>query len=433
MREKCALRSLIREDRRVDMKEKPVMKKPELLAPAGDLERLKIAFEFGADAVYIGGEEFSMRAYANNFSAEDMKAGIEYAHERGKKVYVTANIIPHNSDMPGMEKYIRQIADLKADAAIISDPGVFEIAREVAPELEIHISTQANNVNFKTVNFWHKLGAKRVVLARELSFEEIKFVRDNTPESLELELFVHGAMCISYSGRCLLSNYMTGRESNMGACAQPCRWQYYLMEEKRPGEYFPVLENDRGTFIFNSKDLCIIEHIPELIRCGVSSMKIEGRMKSSFYVATIVKAYRQAIDEYFNNPDDYTFNTKLVEEVSKSSNRGFTTGFYFNKPGSEDHVYENSTYFREYDFLGLVLDYDEKTKVATIEQRNRIIAGDEIEVVPPKGDYFEQKIKWMKNDKGEEIDSAPHAQMIVTMPMLKPVEKFTVLRKKVNS
>jgi putative protease len=406
--------------------------KPELLAPAGDLERLKIAFAYGADAVYIGGEEFSLRAHADNFTFEDMKEGIEFAHQRGKKVYITANIIPHNHDLSGIEKYLRQVAEIKADAVIVSDPGVLEIAKEAAPGLEIHISTQANNVNWRTINFWHKLGAKRVVLARELSLEEIKEIRDKIPETLELEVFVHGAMCISYSGRCLLSNYMAGRESNLGMCAHPCRWQYYLMEEKRPGEYFPVYENERGTFIFNSKDLCMIEHIPQMIENGIYSMKIEGRMKSSFYVATVVKAYRKAIDEYINNPDSYEFKQEWMQELVKASHRDFTNGFFFKRPGPDAHVYESSSYIREYDFVGLVLDYDEKSKTATVEQRNRMFRGDEIEVVPPKGDYFNQSIVWMKNAEGEEIETAPHAQMIVTMGMARPVEKFTILRRKVQ-
>ncbi|MGE5474783.1 MAG: peptidase U32 family protein [Ignavibacteriales bacterium] len=407
------------------------MQKPELLAPAGDLERLKMAFIYGANAVYIGGEEFSLRAYADNFSAEDMKEGIEFAHSMGKKAYVTLNIIPHNSDLAGIEEYVRQISKMKPDAVIVSDLGVVDIIKEQAPDMKFHISTQANNVNWRTVNQWSKFGAERVILARELSLKEIKEIRDKLPESLQLEIFMHGAMCISYSGRCLLSNYMAGRESNMGACAHPCRWQYYLMEEKRPGEYFPVYENERGTFIFNSNDLCMIEHIPEMIDAGVSSLKIEGRMKSSFYVATVVKAYRQAIDDYCESPDKYNNNKgKYIEEISKASHRNFTTGFYFGKPGTESHNYNSSSYMREYDFIGLVLDYDASTGIALVEQRNRFFKGDKIEVVPPEGNWYEETIDWIKNSDGDNIDVAPNAQMIVTIPISKKVERYTILRRK---
>ncbi len=406
------------------------MTRPELLAPAGNMERLKMAVIYGADAVYIGGEEYGLRAFADNFTLEDMKEGIDFAHSRGKKVYVTANIIPHNRDISGMEKYLKEISDMKADAVIVSDPGVIELVKEISPEMEIHISTQANNVNWRTVSFWHKLGAKRVVLARELSLEEIKEIRDRVPESLELELFIHGAMCISYSGRCLLSNYMAGRDSNLGMCAHPCRWKYYLMEEKRPGEYLPVYENERGTFIFNSKDLCMIEHISDILVSGVHSLKIEGRMKSSYYVATVVKAYRQAIDEYINNPGAYIFKEQWLEEISKASHRDYTTGFYFERPDSDAHRYESSSYIREYDFVGIVIDYNDENKAAKVEQRNKIFVGDEVEVVPPQGDWFEQKVEWMKNAEGERIDSAPHAQMIIEIPVSNPVEKFTIIRRK---
>ena len=407
------------------------MKKPELLAPAGDLERLKMAFLYGADAVYIGGEEFSLRAYANNFSLDDMKEGIKFAHSMGKKVYVTANIFPHNRDLEGIEEYIKTISEVKADAIIASDLGVVEIIKEIAPEMKFHISTQANNINWRTVQHWCGLGAERVILARELSIEEIKEIRERVSESLQLEIFVHGAMCISYSGRCLLSNYMAGRESNMGACAHPCRWQYYLMEEKRPGEYFPVFENERGTFVFNSNDLCMIEHIPEMVEAGIVSMKIEGRMKSSFYVATVVKAYRQALDDYFESPEKYSKNKpKYLEEISKASHREFTTGFYFQRPGTEAHTYGSSSYMREYDFIGLVVDYDSSTGIATIEQRNRFFIGDSIEVVPPSGEWFEDTVQWIKNSEGESIDVAPNAQMIVKVPLKAVVDKFTILRKK---
>lgn len=407
------------------------MRKPELLAPAGNLERLKMAIIYGADAVYIGGQEYGLRAQAENFSIEDMKEGIKFAHEKGKKVYLTLNIIPHNKDIDEMHEYIKETANIGIDALIISDLGVFNLVRELVPNMEIHISTQANNVNWRTVGSWYKMGAKRVVLARELSLNEIKEIREKITRDLELELFIHGAMCISYSGRCLLSNYMTGRDSNQGMCAHPCRWKYYLMEEKRPGEYYPVYENERGTFIFNSKDLCMIRHIPEILDSGVYSLKIEGRMKSSYYVATVIKAYRKAIDEYINNPESYVFNEELMDEISKASHRDYTTGFYFNKPVAEDHLYDSSSYLRGYDFVGLVIDYDKETKVATVEQRNKLFTGDQIEVVPPVGDYYNQKIEWMKNAEGELIESAPHAQMIIEIPMDKPVKPYSILRRKI--
>ncbi len=408
------------------------MRRPELLAPAGNLEKLKMAVIYGADAVYIGGQEFSLRAYADNFSPEEMKEGIEFAHSHGRKVYVTANIIPHNRDLAEMENYLEQVSEAGADAVIVADPGVIEMVRELTPEMDIHISTQANNVNWKTAALWHRLGAKRVVLARELSLEEVKEIREKVPEDLELELFIHGAMCISYSGRCLLSNYMSGRDSNLGMCAHPCRWQYYLVEEKRPGEYLPVFENDRGTFIFNSKDLCMIEHIPMVLASGVYSLKIEGRMKSSYYVATVVKAYRQAIDQYLANPDKYSFRHEWLEEISKASHRDYTTGFYFQRPGPNDHSYGSSTYIREYDFVGVVVDYDKDSKTAVVEQRNKIFAGDEVEVVLPQGGWFSQKVEWMKDSEGNNIESAPHPQMIIRMPLVQPVEKYTIIRRKVQ-
>lgn len=406
------------------------MKKAELLAPAGNLEKLKMAILYGADAVYLGGEEFGLRAYADNFTFDDLKLGVEFAHEREKKVYITMNIFPHNEDLKGLPDYIKEVQNVGVDAIILSDPGILSMVKEAAPDMEIHLSTQANNTNYMSARFWHGQGVKRVILARELSLDEIREIRKNTPDSLELEVFVHGAMCISYSGRCLLSNYMAGRDSNRGLCAHPCRWKYYLMEEKRPGEYYPVYENERGTFIFNSRDLCMIEHIPELIEAGVFSLKIEGRMKSSFYVATIIKAYREALDAYYQNKDSYKFDHRLFEEVCKASHREFTTGFFFNKPGSKDQIYSTSSYIRDYDFIGVVQKYDTSTKIATIEQRNRMYKGEEIEVVNPKGDYFVQKIEWMKNTDGEDIEVAPHPQMTVYMPMKEDVQEYTMLRRK---
>jgi U32 family peptidase len=406
------------------------MKKVELLAPAGNLEKLKMAILYGADAVYIGGQRFGLRASADNFSLEDMREGLDFAHERNCKVYVTVNIIPHNQDLVGLPEYIKQLDELGVDAVIVSDPGIFNIVRSTAPDMEVHISTQANNTNYMSAKFWYDLGAKRIVVARELSFDEIREMAAMTPKDLDIEAFIHGAMCISYSGRCLLSNYMTGRDSNKGACSHPCRWKYQLVEEKRPGEYYPVYEDERGTYIFNSKDLCMIEHIPELIESGIFSLKIEGRMKSSFYVATVVSAYRKAIDAYMSDPENYRYDPEWLAELSKASHREYTTGFYFNKTTGEDQIYNTSSYIRDYDFVGMVLEYDRETGIAKIEQRNRMIVGDEIEVVVPGKDYFVQTIEAMKNDEGESIRTAPHAQMIVYMPVKQEVVPYTILRRK---
>lgn len=406
------------------------MKKVELLAPAGNLEKLKMAIAYGADAVYFGGDEYGLRAYAGNFSMEEMAEGISFAHGKGRKAYLTVNIIPHNDDLKEMPEYIGKVCGMGVDAIILSDPGVYSIVREVAPETAIHLSTQANNTNWRSARFWFEHGVRRIILSRELSLDEILEIRKKTPDELELEVFIHGAMCISYSGRCLLSNYMAGRDSNRGLCAHPCRWKYYLVEEKRPGQYFPVYENERGSFIFNSRDLCMIEHIPEIIKTGVIGLKIEGRMKSSYYVATTVKAYREAIDEYYRDPSGYRFNPRWMEEISKASHREYTTGFYFGRPGSGDQIYSKSSYIREYDFVGLVTGYDGKTGIATVEQRNRMFVGDEIEVVNPTGDFFRQKITWMQNADGDYIDSAPHPQMTVRMPMEKEVAEYAMLRRK---
>lgn len=406
------------------------MEKVELLAPAGNLEKLKMAIVYGADAVYLGGEEFGLRANADNFTREDLIEGVDFVHSRGKKVYVTMNIIPHNDDFLGMANYIRYLTEIGVDAIILSDPGVYTIVKEISPDMEIHLSTQANNTNYMSAKFWYDHGVKRIVLARELSIKEISEIRKNIPSDLELEIFIHGAMCISYSGRCLLSNYMTGRDSNRGLCAHPCRWKYHLVEEKRPGEYYPVYENERGTFIFNSKDLCLIEYLPQIINSGVSSLKIEGRMKSAYYVATVVKAYRQALDAYYALGENYKFDPKWLEEVSKASHREFTTGFYFEKPSSETQIYHTSSYIRDYDFIGLVLEYDSNTGIAKIEQRNKMNLGEEIEVVNPKGDFFVQTIDSMKNEEGEPIDTAPHPQMIVYMPMKQEVIPYAMLRRK---
>jgi len=406
-------------------------KKVELLAPAGNLEKLKMAVLYGADAVYIGGEAYGLRAYADNFSPEEMKEGVEFAHSRGRNVYLTMNIIPHNEDLEGMKEYLEFARDIGIDAVILSDPGVLSILKETVPDMKVHLSTQANNTNWKSAEFWFKQGVNRIILARELSLKEIKQITERVPG--EFEVFVHGAMCISYSGRCLLSSYMAGRDSNRGFCAHPCRWKYYLVEEKRPGEYLPVFENDRGTFIFNSRDLCMIEHIPELVSAGIISMKIEGRMKSSFYVATVVRAYRQAIDAYYENPQGYVFNPEWLEEVSKASHREFTTGFYFEKPDEKGQVYNTSSYIRDYDFIGLVKSFDKASGVAEVEQRNRMFKGEEIEVVRPGGKSFKQRITGMKDADGNEIESAPHPQMTVYIPMDEEVEEYTILRRKSGS
>ncbi|SHE67360.1 peptidase U32 family protein [Caloramator proteoclasticus] len=403
------------------------MKRVELLAPAGNLEKLKTAFVYGADAVYIGGENFSLRAMADNFTIEEMKEGIEFAHNLGKKVYVTINIFPHNNDLIGLPAYIKALREINVDAVIVSDLGIFSIVKEVAPDLEVHISTQANNTNYKSAEAWYKLGASRVVLARELTLDEIREIRDKVPKDLELEAFVHGAMCISYSGRCLLSNYMTNRDSNRGMCAHPCRYKYYLVEEKRPGQYFPVFEDERGTYIMNSQDLCMIEYIPELIRAGISSFKIEGRMKSSYYVASVVKAYREAIDSYNDLGDNYKFNPKWLEDVSKSSHREFSTGFYFGKP--QKQIYDSSSYIRTHDIVGLVLDYDKETKMATIEQRNRVFKGEKVEILTSKGSNFELTIDNMWNEEGQEIEVAPHPQMIYKIKSEKELKPYDMLVK----
>ena len=406
------------------------MDKPELLAPGGSLEKLKTAIEYGADAVYIGGEAYSLRVAAENFTIEEMREGIEFAHSRGKKVYLTANILPHNKDIADFEDYLEQVRPLGFDAVLVADLGIFDIIQKNAPEMEIHVSTQANNVNYRSACKWYEMGAKRVVLAREMSFAEIAEIREKTPAELEIEAFVHGAMCISYSGRCLLSNYMTARDANLGACAHPCRWNYSLVEETRPGEYMPIFENERGSFIFNSKDLCMIEHIPELVKCGITSFKLEGRVKTSYYLATVVKAYREEIDRYFADPENYTFNRAQLDELCKVSHRPYTTGFYFKRPDGNEQVYTDSSYIREYDLIGIVTGYDEETKIARISQRNRFFDGDEIEITQPGQEFFCQKAENMTSEDGEKIEVANHAAMTVYMKTAKPVVPGAMLRKK---
>ncbi|MBQ6559109.1 MAG: U32 family peptidase, partial [Clostridia bacterium] len=386
--------------------------------------------DYGADAVYIGGEAFSLRVAAENFSKEDMIEGLKYAHDRGKKVYLTANILPHNSDIDEFEKFIKEIRPMGFDAVLIADLGLFDMMRSLAPEIPIHVSTQANNINYRSAIAWHKMGATRVVLAREMSFKEIAEFREKIPADLELEAFIHGAMCISYSGRCLLSNYMTGRDSNQGACAHPCRWNYKLVEETRPGEYMDVFENERGTFIFNSKDLCTIEHIPELVQSGITSLKIEGRVKTSYYVATIVGAYRREIDRYFADPQNYIFNKAEYDELCKVSHRPYTTGFYFGKPDENSQVYTSSSYIRDYDLIGIVQSYDAETGIATITQRNRFFKGDEIEIIRPMQPYFVQTVDSMTDEDGSEIEVANHAEQIIKMKIKEPVTAGSMLRKK---
>ena len=405
------------------------MNKIELLAPAGDLEKLKIAIDYGADAVYLAGELFGLRAGAKNFTIEEMEEGVAYAHERGKKVHLTLNIFAHNEDINALETYLDEIAHIPFDAFIISDAGIISLVMENLPGREIHLSTQANTTNYRTAEFWHRQGVKRVVLGREMSLEDIRTTRKNLSPTMEIEAFVHGAMCISYSGRCLLSNFMTERGANQGQCAHPCRYKYALMEEKRPGEFYPVEEDNRGTYIFNSKDMCMIEHIPELIEAGLASLKIEGRMKSVFYVATVVRAYRQAIDAYYADPEGWTFKDEWLEELKKVSNRHFTNGFYYNKPRNVDQNYETSAYYREFTFIGLVLDYDPETKIATVEQRNKISEGDFVEVFGPGNTCFTQTIEGMTDEEGTPITAAPHAQQIVKIPMAQPVGKNFMVRR----
>ncbi len=402
--------------------------KPELLIPASSLEVLKTAVMFGADAVYIGGDAFGLRAKAKNFSKEEMKEGIAFAHEHGVHVHVTVNILAHNYDLDGVETYLHELKELKPDALIIADPGIFMKARRICPEIDIHVSTQANNTNYETYNFWHDLGAKRVVAARELSMAEIKEIKQRIPEDLEMESFIHGAMCISYSGRCLLSNYFTGRDANHGACTHPCRWKYAVVEEKRPGEYLPVYENERGTYIFNSKDLCMIEHIPELVDAGVDSCKIEGRMKTALYVATVARTYRKAIDDFFESEEKYRQNMPwYLDQISKCTYRQFTTGFYFGKPSDEMQIYDNNTYVSEYIYLGIVYDIDERG-FAKIEQRNKFSVGDEIEIMKPDGTDVKVRVNGMYTEDGTAVESCPHSKEIIYLDLSERPSRYDILR-----
>lgn len=405
------------------------MRVPELLVPASSLEVLKIAVIFGADAVFIGGEAFGLRAKAKNFTKEEMAEGIQFAHEHNVKVYVTANILAHNDDLLGVREYFYELKELKPDALIIADPAIFTIAGEICPEIDRHISTQANNTNYGTYQFWHQLGATRVVSARELSLKEIKEIREHIPEDLEIETFVHGAMCISYSGRCLLSNYMVGRDANQGACTHPCRWKYSIVEEKRPGEYLPVYENERGTYIFNSKDLCMIEYIPELIDAGIDSFKIEGRMKTALYVATVARTYRKAIDDYLESPEKYRANMEwYLDQISNCTYRQFTTGFFFGKPSEEAQIYDSNTYVREYTYLGIV--GKAKEGLYQIEQRNKFSVGEEIEVMKPDGRNIAVTVQRIVDEDGKEMESAPHPKQKLWIDLGITLDCYDILRRK---
>ena len=401
---------------------------PELLIPASSLEVLKTAVIFGADAVYIGGESFGLRAKAKNFSMQDMREGIAFAHAHHVKVYVTVNIFAHNRDLEGVRMYLEELREIQPDGLIIADPGIFEIAGEICPEIERHISTQANNTNYAAYRFWYRQGAKRVVAARELSMEELKELRQNIPEDMEIEAFIHGAMCISYSGRCLLSNYMTGRDANQGACTHPCRWKYAVVEETRPGEYMPVFENDRGTYIFNSKDLCMIGHIPELIDAGIDSLKVEGRMKTALYVAAVARTYRKALDDYLESPEKYQANMPwYLEQIASCTYRQFTTGFFFGKPDENTQIYNESTYVKEFTYLGIV--EDEQEGLYRIEQRNKFMAGEWIEIMKPDGRNVKVKVGKILNEEGMEQESAPHAKQVLFVDLQGQAEKFDILRR----
>ncbi len=404
-------------------------RKPELLVPASSLEVLKTAVIFGADAVYIGGEAFGLRAKAKNFSRADMEAGIAFAHEHGVKVYVTVNILAHNRDLSGVKVYLQELKEIQPDGLIIADPAIFMIAKEVCPDIERHISTQANNTNYETYRFWWNLGAKRVVSARELSIDEIREIRANIPEEMEIESFIHGAMCISYSGRCLLSNYFTGRDANQGACTHPCRWKYAVMEESRPGEYLPVYENERGTFIFNSKDLCMIEHIPEMLEAGIDSLKIEGRMKTALYVATVARTYRKAIDDYLESPELYRRNMPWYQEqISNCTYRHFTTGFFFGKPDENAQIYDSNTYRTEYTYLGIVGEIDENGR-CLIEQRNKFSVGETIEIMKPDGNNIEVCVEAIHDEEENACDSAPHPQQKLWVTLSESPVVFDLLRR----
>ena len=404
--------------------------KLELLAPAGDMEKLKTAVRFGADAVYFGGEMFSLRAGAGNFSVPEIEEAMEWLHANNARGYMTINIYPHNGDILPLRDYIGKIRHIPVDAFLVSDPGVMGLIKEQVPDAEIHLSTQANTTNYLTARFWAQQGVKRIVCAREMSLEEIKVMRAELPEDIEIESFIHGAMCISYSGRCLLSNFMAGRDANRGACTHPCRWKYALVEEQRPGQYYPIEEDGYGSYILNSRDLCMIDHIPDLAEAGVYSLKIEGRMKSMYYVATVVTAYRAAIDSYLSDPENYVFDTKYYDELCKASHREFTHGFYYNKPTDKDQNYLTSDYTRDYSFIGLVRETDETTGLTTVEQRNKFSVGDIVEIFGPYTPYYEETIREMYDEEGNPVQSAPHPQQILRIRFERIPEEGFILRKK---
>ena len=389
-------------------------KKPELLIPAGGLETLRVAVDYGADAVYIGGEAFGLRAMADNFSFEDMEEAVRYTHENGVKLYVTANIYAHNEDIKKAASYFEKLRDLEVDAVLISDAGLFSIAKPILEggKTEIHISTQANNTNYATYHFWKNMGATRVVAARELSLKELREIRDNIPDDLEIEAFVHGAMCISYSGRCLLSNYFTGRDANRGACTHPCRWKYAVVEETRPGEYLPVNEDERGTYIFNSKDLMMVDKIPDLVEAGISSLKVEGRMKTNLYVAAAARTYREAIDDYFKSPELYASKIEhYIEEISACTMRDFTRGFYYGKPSQEDQIYDNNTYIRNATYMGLIEEVGDG--FITLTQKNKFSVGDKLELMNQDGTNTELTVTGIEDEYGRPMESAPHPKQKV--------------------
>lgn len=407
--------------------------KPELLAPAGSMEKGRMALLYGADAIYLGGKMFGLRAFANNFSIEEIEEITAYAHSLGKKVYVTVNIFAHNEEMHKLPDYLLSLEKCKVDALLIADLGVFMTARQVVPNMTLHVSTQANNTNYATVEAWKNLGAERVVLARELSIKEIEEI--NAKTNVELEAFVHGAMCISYSGRCLLSAYLTGRDGNRGACTQACRWEYdmyKLKEQKRPGEYFDIEEDEHGTYVMNSKDLCLIEYLPQLMHAGICSLKIEGRMKSVHYVATVVSVYRKAIDAAWADPKNYSVPEEWIKELNKVSHRQYTTGFAIAKPDANAQVYTSSKYEQTHDFVGIVLGYDAEAKRVHFEQRNNVKAGEQLELLMPNGDLMPFVLEEMQDEYGNPIDVAPHAQQHFSAKAEVAILENSLLRKRVQ-
>lgn len=400
----------------------------EVLSPAGNMDKLKMAIRYGADAVYCAGQSFGLRASSSNFSNEELKEAVEFVHSHGKKIYVTCNIIPHNEDLVGLEDYLKFLESIKVDAIIVADLGIFLLAKRVAPNLERHVSTQANTTNYLTTEFWKEQGATRVVVAREVSIADIKTMKEAA--DIEIEAFVHGAMCISYSGRCLLSNYFTTRDANRGHCTQACRWKYSLVEENRPGEYYPIEEDQHGTYIFNSKDLCLLKYIPDLVEAGVDSLKIEGRMKSVHYAATVTKVYREAVDSYLADPEHYEVKPEWIEELEKISHRPYTEGFSVEKPDETAQNYGQSSNTQTHDFIGLVEGYNVEEGYAYLEQRNNFKVGDEVEFCQPHGELVHHVITKMTDEEGNEITVAPHPQMKVRLYIDTPLEEYAMMRRR---